>query len=396
MTVAARLPGADAMASLAETGFVPDALLRLGIRMHLRERLRQEGACPGGRVCRCLRNCPDDPGRREARRRRTLCALREGPVAEHPESANAQHYEAPPEFFRQVLGPLMKYSACYWPPGTSSLAEAERRMLELCAERAGLADGMRVLDLGCGWGSFALWAARRYPNSRIVAVSNSASQGRHIAECARRQGRANVEVLTRDVNDLGLRRRFDRVVSIEMFEHVRNYRELMRRIAAWLAPEGRLFVHIFCHRFLAYPFEDEGGGNWMARNFFTGGVMPARDTLGRFGEHLELEASWDVGGEHYRRTARAWLDNLDANRCAAASALAAAAGERTVSADRRALQRWRMFFMACEELFGWRGGREWQVGHFLFRRAALRRPKAHAAPALERPAGPGGPRRAAT
>ena len=352
--MAVRLPAADALARLAETGLVPDAVVRAGIRLHLRARLRQEGR--------------GDASRREARLREALGALARGAIAEHTASANAQHYETPPGFFRQVLGPLMKYSACYWPPGTSSLADAECRMLALCAERARLCDGMRVLDLGSGWGSFSLWAARRFPNSRIVAVSNSASQGRHIARCARRMGLGNVEVFTADVNDLALRRTFDRVVSIEMFEHVRNYRELLRRISTWLTPEGRLFVHVFCHRLLLYPFEDHGGGNWMARNFFTGGMMPARDTLGRFRDHLEMEQSWDVSGEHYRRTARAWLENLDADRESAAAALASGAAGAAVSADPRALQRWRMFFMACEELFGWQGGREWQVAHYLFRR----------------------------
>jgi len=231
-------------------------------------------------------------------------------------------------------------------------------MLALTCQRARLADGQRILELGCGWGSLTLWMARRFPASTITAVSNSASQREWILARAAEDGLGNIEVLTRDVNALEFDAPFDRVVSVEMFEHVRNYRELMRNIAGWLAHDGLLFVHIFCHRSVMYPFETEGEGNWMGRHFFTGGLMPAADTLLYFQDELAIDRRWLIDGRHYARTARAWLENLDRNRDAAAAAL--------VGQPREQLQRWRMFFMACEELFAVRGGSEWMVAHFRF------------------------------
>ncbi len=348
-----RLRGTDPLVRLAEAGRVPDALVRLGIRRLIRRRLRQEGA--------------GHEARRAVRQRDILRQLARGPIAEHTAAANAQHYDTPPAFLRQVLGPRMKYSACLWPAGTTTLAQAEERMLELYAERAGLADGMRVLDLGCGWGSFALWLAERHRASRIVAVSNSAEQRCYIAARAAAAGLGNVEARTADVNEFMPDERFDRIVSVEMFEHMRNYAELLRRVSSWLVADGALFVHIFCHRSLAYPFEAEGRGDWMARHFFTGGIMPARDTLARFQEHMRLTRTWEVSGNHYQRTARAWLDNLDRNREAAGNALSMVPPTDTEPDEARIqLQRWRMFFMACEELFGWNGGNEWLVCHYRF------------------------------
>ena len=375
-----KVPGMDSLVRQAEAGRLPDALIRLGIRQLIRSRLKQEGA--------------GDAARAEARQRALRKQLEGGPIAEHTAAANAQHYEAPPDFFREVLGPRMKYSACLWPDVPSqgshlpkarlsargkaeclpsegpclskpdrSLAEAEERMLAMYAERAQLSDGMRVLDLGCGWGSFALWLGRRHPRSRILAVSNSGAQRRFIEARALAEGLENVEARTADINEFAPAERFDRIVSVEMFEHMRNYAELMRRISSWLVDDGRLFVHVFCHRNLAYPFEAEGGGDWMARHFFTGGIMPAKGTLAQFQEHMVLEETWEVPGGHYERTARAWLDSLDRHRAAAGRALAG--GQRREARIR--LQRWRMFFMACEELFGWDGGREWFVCHYRFR-----------------------------
>ena len=362
-----RQRGTDPLVRLAEAGGVPDALVRLGIRQLIRRRLRQEGAGEGQQFARATGRRARRGARLAARQRHMLRQLERGPIAEHTAAANAQHYDTPPAFFGQVLGPRMKYSACLWPAGTTTLAQAEERMLELYAERAGLADGMRVLDLGCGWGSFALWLAERHPASRIVAVSNSTEQRGYIAATAAAAGLDNVEARTADVNDFMPDERFDRIVSVEMFEHMRNYAELLRRISSWLVADGALFVHIFCHRSLAYPFEADGSGDWMARHFFTGGIMPARDTLARFQEHMRLTRTWEVSGSHYRRTARAWLDNLDRNREAAGKALSVALpasaeqGEACIP-----LQRWRMFFMACEELFGFNGGSEWLVCHYRF------------------------------
>ena len=332
---------------LADSGCLPDAAIRAGIRVLLRRRLREEAA--------------HDAERRLARRRALLEELRRGPIAARPDLANAQHYEVPPAFFRAVLGPRMKYSACHWPPGVGDLAAAETSMLELTAARAGIEDGMRILDLGCGWGAFALWAARRYPASRVVALSNSVAQGRFVEARARELGLDNVAACTADVNDWSPAGRFDRVVSVEMFEHMRNYRLLLDRIAGWLAPAGALFVHVFCHRSLMYRFESTGSDDWMGRLFFSEGLMPAQDTLAEFQGRLRLAGQWMLDGRHYRDTIRAWLANLDADRVAAAGVLAGPGGE---PAGVR-LQRWRIFFMACEELFGFAGGTEWQVGHYL-------------------------------
>ena len=331
---------------LAEAGLLPDAVIRIGVRRLVRRRLRDEG---GG-----------DVERESARYAALLDGLRNSPVALDAAQANEQHYEVPAEFFRLVLGPRLKYSAAFWPPGTRTLAEAETRMLELVAGRSALEDGMRVLDLGGGWGAFTLWAAQRYPRARFLAVSNSVTQKRYIDARAAALGLDNVAALTADVNSLTFDERFDRVVSVEMFEHVRNYAALLSRIAGWLAADGKLFVHVFCHRHLMYPFDDEGDDNWMGRHFFTGGLMPARDTLLHFQDRLKLRSRWEISGNHYRRTARAWRANLDANRSAADRVLAAA------GAHPHAVQRWRMFFMACEELFGWRGGSHWLVCHYLF------------------------------
>ena len=339
----------SALIDLAEERRFPDPLVRLGIRRLVRQRLREERA--------------DDPEAQSERSTRLLSELRSSRIALDTDLANVQHYEVPAAFYRLVLGSHLKYSGCYWEKGALDLDDAEHDMLELYAERAELRDGQDVLDLGCGWGSFTLWAAPRFRDSRFTAVSNSASQRAFIEERAAQAGLGNVEVITADVNDLSLSRSFDRVVSVEMFEHVRNYALLMNRIAGWLKDDGKLFVHIFCHRNLLYPFEVEGDGNWMGRYFFTSGLMPASDTLLHFQDDLRIERRWNVSGANYQKTARAWLDNLDRHEGSVEKALEAVYGAGDVQ---RWVQRWRMFFMACEELFGYRGGREWLVCHYLF------------------------------
>lgn len=342
------------MLGLAERGWIPDPLLRLGIRRLCAQRLREEHA--------------DDPERAAQRASALLSQLRQSPVAIHTDDANRQHYELPPEFFKACLGPRLKYSGCYYPTPESHLADAEEAMLALYAERAQLADGQDILELGCGWGSLTLWMAERYPGARITAVSNSSAQRRHIeAECAER-GLHNVRVVTCDVNTLALEpNRFDRCVSVEMFEHMRNYATLMQRISAWLRPDGRLFVHIFCHRTLLYPFETEGGDNWMGQHFFTGGLMPAADTLLWFQQHLRMDARWLVNGTHYARTANHWLENQDAHRDRVIPVLREAYGEQATLW----FQRWRMFWMACAELFGYADGTEWMVAHYRFTKEDL-------------------------
>lgn len=311
------------------SGRLPDPLLRAAIRASCGARLRREGR------------------RGVAALEELVRAMSTGPIAVQTDAANAQHYELPPDFFGLVLGPRRKYSGCLWPAGVDSLAQAEEAMLALTCERAGIEDGMEVLDLGCGWGSLSGWLAERYPACRVLAVSNSRDQRRFIESL----GLANVTVVTADVNDLALDRRFDRVVSVEMFEHMRNWAALLARVRSWLRPDGKAFVHVFAHVRHAYAFER----TWMARRFFTGGVMPSDDLLLRFTDELVVQERWRVDGRHYERTANAWLANLDAH-----------AGEaRGLLGSDAALHEWRTFFLACAELFGYGSGREWIVSHAL-------------------------------
>lgn len=336
---------------LCERGLVPDPLTRLGIRRLCRQRLVDE--------------FDHDAAGADRRYRALLDELRGSPVAIETDAANQQHYEVPSRFFELCLGKRLKYSSCLYPTGSETLDEAEEAMLQLYGERAGLADGQSILELGCGWGSLTLWMAQRYPQARITGVSNSNGQREHIMARCRALGLANVEILTRDVNALELpEAEFDRAVSVEMFEHVRNYHTLMGRIGRWLKPGGKLFVHIFCHRHLMYPFEVEGEDNWMGRYFFTGGLMPAADTLLHFQEALRIEQRWLLPGTHYRKTADHWLANQDANAAEVRQVLTPVYGAQTD----RWIQRWRIFWMACAELFGYRDGNEWQVAHYLFER----------------------------
>ncbi len=344
---------AAGLLGLAERGLVPDVLVRFGIRRLCARRLleQREGGLES----------------QEERLAAHLAQLRRDPVALQPEAANAQHYELPAAFFALCLGPRMKYSGCHFARGDETLEEAEEAMLRLYCERAGLADGQEILELGCGWGSLTLWMAERYPAARITAVSNSASQRRHIEAQCRERGLDNVLVLTRDMSHLTLPGgRFDRCISVEMFEHLRNYETVMSRIAGWLRPGGKLFVHIFAHRTLMYPFETAGADNWMGRHFFTGGQMPAADTLLHFQRHLRIERRWLLDGRHYARTADQWLDRQDRHRSEVLAVLRQCHGDRA----ELWLNRWRIFWMACAELFAYAGGSEWLIAHYLCERTA--------------------------
>lgn len=328
-----------------ERGMVPDVATRVAIRRLCRRTIRMPQAKP-------------EPA--------FLKSLRQGPVALSPDAANAQHYELPPEFFATVLGPHRKYSCCYFPDSTTSLADAEIAALKITCEHAALEDGQEVLELGCGWGSLTLWMAEHYRNSRILAVSNSHLQRKFIAAEAERRGLRNVQLMTADMNDFSPgARRFDRVVSVEMFEHMRNYQELLAQTARWLHPQGKLFVHLFCHRNLLYPFPTEGAANWMGRYFFTGGMMPSADLLLQFQDDLRVIQRFTWQGGHYQRTAEAWLANLDARREEALVSLRQCYGAQDAH---RWLQRWRVFFLSVAELFGMRQGEEWFVSHYLLER----------------------------
>jgi cyclopropane-fatty-acyl-phospholipid synthase len=330
--------------NLLERGLIPDALVRFAIRGLLRERLKLELRSERGAL---------------------LEAMRSSEIAVSTDAANSQHYEVPAEFFAKVLGPRMKYSCALFEAPDDTLAEAEERMLRLTCERAALADGQRVLELGCGWGSLTLWIAERFPRSRVLGVSNSASQREFILARAAERGLGNVEVVTCDMNHFDPGRTFDRVVSVEMFEHMRNLELLLSRIARWLEPEGRLFVHIFTHRKHAYLFEDRDRTDWMARHFFTGGMMPSHSLLGGVASGFAIEQDWVVPGEHYSRTSEHWLSNMDRSEREIRRIFA-----RTYGSGAESLwwNRWRVFFMACAELWGFRGGTEWQVSHYLLRK----------------------------
>lgn len=343
--------------SFLERNLIPDFLIRTGIRRMLANKLRLQSA--GG------------PMETEKRFQAYLEELRRSPIAVLTEKANEQHYELPPSFFRTVLGKHLKYSSGYWkdlkaplpPRGQAAFDASEEAMLELYAERAALKDGQTILDLGCGWGSFSLWAAQKFPRSQITGVSNSKPQRLFIEFEAKLRGLTNLRIITADMNTFDIQNQFDRIVSVEMLEHMRNYGPLFKKISGWLKPEGAFFVHIFAHKTFAYPFVDQGAGSWMARYFFSGGQMPSRNLFSYFQQDLTLCQQWTVNGKHYQKTCEAWLKKMDAAKKQIIPLFKETYGSQQAL---RWWVYWRVFFMACAELFGFRGGKEWDVEHYLF------------------------------
>lgn len=339
--------------SLIEKDKLPDALLRMGIQRLLKQRLADEQS--------------DDAELQQLKFNELILELKNSEIAIHTADANQQHYEVPTEFYRYCLGKHLKYSSAYWNPGVTALDTAEADMLALTCERAELADGQEVLELGCGWGSLSLYMSFRYPSSQFTVVSNSATQKTYIDEAARTRGISNLRVITADINTFEIAEKFDRVVSVEMFEHMRNYKLLLKKISGFLKDEGKLFVHIFTHQTLAYKFEVNDESDWMSKYFFTGGIMPSNHLLFYFNDSLSVSKHWVVNGRHYAKTAEAWLQNMDAHRKEIMPIL-----EQTYGAGQAVKWwvYWRLFYMACAELFGYRNGNEWMVCHYLFKKNA--------------------------
>ena len=333
---------------LAEKGIIPDYFIRQGIVRNCENRLNNENVSNTEKV--------------STKKQSWIQQMKESPIALVPEKANEQHYEVPPAFFENVLGKHLKYSSGYWPDGVNSLDDSEESMLELSFERAQLADGDSILELGCGWGSLTCYMASKLPNSKITAVSNSKDQKEHILNRCKNQGLDNIEVITADMNDFETENKYDRVVSIEMFEHMRNYKKLLSKISSWLHDDGKLFIHIFTHQSVVYPFENQGEADWMAREFFSGGMMPSHDLLLHFQDDLIIDDVWSMLGTHYEKTSIAWVNKMDANKDSIMKIFS-----KTYGDDAKLwFQRWRIFFMSCEKLFGYNNGSEWGVSHYRF------------------------------
>ena len=355
------LPFAGKLIELAEQGRLPDSTVRYGIRRLCKKRLKDEFI--------------DHPEYQQDRYQKLIEELRTSPIAIETEAANTQHYEVATDFYLASLGKRLKYSCAYYPDTNTTLDQAEEEMLALYSKRAELDNDQRILELGCGWGSLTLWMAEKYPRSKITAISNSSTQKSYIDHLCRESGFDNVTVITADVNNLELESaQFDRVISIEMFEHMRNYRQLFERISNWLTSDGKLFIHIFAHRNVMYPFDVKSEQDWMSKYFFTGGLMPSIDTLLHFQEQLKIESRWLINGQHYQKTCNHWLEKTDKNK---ERIIDAFKENYTEKEAKLWFHRWRIFYMSCAELFGLDNGRQWLVAHYLFSNSRLNTQKSN-------------------
>jgi cyclopropane-fatty-acyl-phospholipid synthase len=337
---------------LLEKDMLPDFIIRYGIRGLLAQRLQDE-----------------DKGNHEAQQEhfmKLVEELKNSPIAVNTADANTQHYEVPANFFQLILGKHLKYSSGYWKEGVTSIDTSERDMLEITCDRAELKDGQTILELGCGWGSLSLFMAEKYPNSKITSVSNSHSQKVFIDGQAQKRNIKNLTILTADMNVFQIGEQFDRVVSVEMFEHMRNYQLLMNKVTSFLTPHGKLFVHIFTHKDFAYKFEVQDETDWMSKYFFTGGIMPSDHLLLYFQKELKIEQHWRVSGVHYEKTSNAWLQNMDSHKQQIMEIMNQVYGKDAL----KWWSYWRIFFMSCAELWGYKQGKEWMVSHYLFQKGA--------------------------
>lgn len=335
--------------ALLEKNKLPDSLIRVGIRRLLKQRLRDENKG----------NCEAQ----QAHLMALIDELKQSPIAINTSNANEQHYEVPTEFYHYCLGKHLKYSSGYWKQGVHDIDTSEKDMLELTCQRAELQNGQDVLELGCGWGSLSLFMAEKYPKSRFTVVSNSRTQKLYIDAQAKNRGLNNLEVITADINTFTINKLFDRVVSVEMFEHMRNYQKLMQLISDLLNPGGKLFVHIFTHKHYAYKFEVKDESDWMSKYFFTGGIMPSDNLLMYFNEALCIQQHWHVNGNHYSKTSEAWLKNMDSHKKEIIPLFEKTYGPKQAT---KWWVYWRVFFMACAELWAFNNGEEWIVSHYLF------------------------------
>ena len=328
--------------TIAELGLIPDVFIKTAVRFITKKRLNESGI--------------------HENKLNVIKSISEGGIAEKTDDANEQHYEVPPEFFKYALGKNLKYSCSFFDK-TDSLDEAEKSMIELYIERADIQEGHDILDLGCGWGSFSLYVAEKYPSVSITAVSNSKDQIAFIQNEAKRRGLFNIKASKMDVNNLDLDNKFDRIVSIEMFEHLRNYKLILNSLNSLLKPDGRLFIHIFCHKELTYFYEIKNSFDWMTKYFFEGGIMPSQDIFKYFDDELEVINQWDVNGNHYAQTCKAWLNNHYKNKDKILDIF-----DKHYDKPKIWFNRWRIFFLSCEAFFAINNGREYFVSHYLLKK----------------------------